>query len=317
MCIEINKHLFASYCGLVSSGYALTDLSDPEIKLLYEQIRGMDVPASTRAYFAQARTDQIAVNPYYPRGSDISAACFFLGKPAAEFLQFIKSCASPSAQDPAFAGWIAQLGSAIEQIEPLPPFEGLWQTYRALAEKRNADAGRQVRGTQELLVQHGFATGVRLVFAPNLLQSPYLADFAFTDATLYLIATRYSETAALHEYLHTFFTHQGDLLTAILRRDGIERYVDVPKMLQIGYMQDRSTASQCHALEDCFIRGLVGSLASERIALPDYVQMNVNMGFSAVPRLIAFGRQHPPQASDMDNFIWQALDGAPEYPTGN
>ena len=39
MDLFINKHLFASYCGLILSGYSLTDLSDSDIKILYNKIQ--------------------------------------------------------------------------------------------------------------------------------------------------------------------------------------------------------------------------------------------------------------------------------------
>lgn len=307
MCIEINKHLFASYCGLVASGYSLTDLHDPEVKRLYEHIHSVTFPATLRAYFSEAKTNQITVNPYYPRGSDISAACFFLEKPISDFLQFLKNCGSPSCDDPTFAKWISRLSDSVDQIEKMAPFKSLWETYYALAEKRSADIDRQIRTTHELLLRDGFATDVQLIFAPNLLQSPYLADFAFTDSKLYLIATAYSETAILHEYFHTFFTHQRDLFRRILSTHHIDRYVDVSKMLEIGYMHDRSMQSQCHALEDCIIRGIVGIVASERIARPDYIQMNVNLGFTCVPNILALGEQQRPNPSHMDAFIEQAL----------
>jgi hypothetical protein len=309
MCVEISKPLFASYCGLIASGYSLTDLRDVEIKRLYERIHSIDLPKNIRAYFAQAKTNQIEVNPYYPRGSDISAACFFLGKPASDFLRFLNDCGSPSCNDPAFAGWISQLSHMVAQIEATPQFEDLWGAYRALAEKRSAEIGRQVRATHESLLKDGFATDVALVFAPNLLQSPYLADFAFTDLTLYIIATTFSETALLHEYFHIFFAHKRDLLMRLLGKNGIDRYVDTSKMLEIGYMHDLSMASQCHALEDCIIRGIVGILAGERVSRPDYVQMSVNMGFTCVPRILALGEKCRPNKGNMDAFVVDALDG--------
>ena len=308
MCIEISQHLFASYCGLVASGYSLTDLRDPEVKRLYERIHSIDFPANIRTYFSEAKTNQVAVNPYYPKGSDLSAACFFLGKPASDFLQFLKSCGSPSCDDPAFAEWISQLSDTIEQIEKMLPFEGLWETYYALAEKKSTGIGRQVSATHELLMRDGFATEVQLIFAPNLLQSPYLADFAFTDSKLYVIATAFSETAVLHEYFHIFFAPKRDLLMRVLSKNSIDKYVDTSKMLEIGYMRDHSMESQCHALEDCMIRGIVGIVASERITLPDYIQMNVNMGFTCVPNILALGEQHRPNPSNIDAFIEQALD---------
>ena len=308
MCIEISKHLFASYCGLVASGYSLTDLRDSEVKCLYECIHSIDFPANICAYFSEAKTNQVTVNPYYPRGSDLSAACFFLGKPASDFLQFLKSCGSPSCDDPAFAGWISKLSNVIDPIEKMPQFKGLWETYYTLAEKKSTGIDRQVSATHELLMREGFATEVQLIFAPNLLQSPYLADFAFTDSKLYIIATAFSETAVLHEYFHIFFAPKRDLLMHILSKNSIDRYVDTSKMLEIGYMRDHSMESQCHALEDCMIRGIVGILASERMAWPDYIQMNVNMGFTCVPNILALGEQRRPNPSNIDAFIEQALD---------
>ncbi len=307
MCIEINKHLFASYCGLVASGYSLTDLRDPEVKRLYERIHSIDFPAHICAYFSEAKTNQIAVNPYYPRGSDLSAACFFSDKPASDFLQFLKSCGSPSYDDPAFAEWISRLSDTVDQIEKMAPFESLWETYYALAEKKSTGIDRQMRTTHALLMRDGFATEVQLIFAPNLLQSPYLADFAFTDSKLYIIATAFSETAVLHEYFHIFFAPKRDLWMRILSKNSIDRYVDTSKMLEIGYMRDHSMESQCHALEDCMIRGVVGILASERMAWPDYIQMNVNLGFTYVPNILALGEQRRPNPSNMDAFIEQAL----------
>lgn len=110
MHININRHLFAVYWGLFSSGYDLMDKGDPFIRRICDRIGQAAVPPSVASYFALARTGGEGANPYYPRGSDLSAACFFQQKTLEEYIEFLSFCDSPSLHDPGFL-----------PLDPVPP----------------------------------------------------------------------------------------------------------------------------------------------------------------------------------------------------
>lgn len=160
------------------------------------------MPPSVASYFALARTGGEGANPYYPRGSDLSAACFFQQKTLEEYIEFLSFCDSPSLHDPGFLPWILSLPPLLRIIEEKAGFESLFQEYRQEALTRFACVDAAMEEITGVLKDNGLYQDVFLCFAPNLLQSPYLVDYALADNTLYIIGAVFSRTAVLHEYLH-------------------------------------------------------------------------------------------------------------------
>lgn len=260
MSLFMNIHLFAAWCGLVGSGYSLSDQEDRQIEALCREVKRMAFPRSVLEYFSEARTDTVAVNPYYPRGSDLSCACFFLGKPIGELLCFLSACGSPDAGDAPFESWIARLPDVLKQVEKREDFQRLFERYRVLSETRFSGVDGEIERLLRRAAAAGIWADVSVTFVPNLLQSKYLADYVMVDRDFYVIAPVFSENGVLHEYLHICLRGSRDVLREILCRYGVEAFVDVGLMKTGGYMRDDSEDSRIRVLEDCFVRAMANAL---------------------------------------------------------
>ena len=295
----INKHLFAAYCGLISSGYSLTDLSDIDIRALYNRIQKIKFDSEISAYFSFAKTNTIEVNPYYPRGSDLSAACFFLENDINEYMDFLRFCNSPSVNDEEFLKWIKNLRETLKAIENHAEFGSLFAVYEQLINNRFADINRQLRNFKNK-IKGFYGFDVQFVFVPNLLQSKYLTDFVFKNNTLYIISNSFSQTAAAHEYFHIVLNGKKNLLDKLVKQIDIDDFVDTDAMIRFGYMQDESVNSKINAIEDCIIRAMCGVLTEDTEA---YCKMNIECGFIGVPAMIEKIKETDLSCLDIDKII--------------
>ncbi len=284
MSLTINKHLFAAYCGLISSGYSLTDLSDSDIRALYNRIQKIEFDSEISDYFSFAKTNTIDINPYYPRGSDLSAACFFLENDIIEYIDFLRFCNSPSANDEEFIKWIKSLKEPLEFIENHSDFDLLFAMYKELVNNRFSDIDSQLCGFQNKIKKFNDCN-VQFVFAPNLLQSKYLADFVFKDNTLYIISTSFSQTAVAHEYFHILLNGKMGLLRKLIKRINIDDFLNKDTMIKFGYMYDDSLNSRINAMEDCIIRAMCGVVMEDK-DIESYCKTNIQCGFVGVPAMI-------------------------------
>jgi len=160
-----------------------------------------------------------------------------------------------------------------------------------------------LNSNERLLIDYGFKNDVRILYAPTLLKS---TDYAFLDDRLYVIAREYSETAVLHEYLHPIINEFHPQLEKIIELYGIEKFVNPSEMIKIGYMNDYSIQSKCHALDNCIIMGLVGALATS-INVKDYCIMITEMGFLFVPQIIRYAEKYKPTKDNLLDFITGVL----------
>ncbi len=284
MSLIINKHLFAAYCGLISSGYSLTDLSDNDIRALYDRVQKIGFDSKISDYFSFAKTNTVDVNPYYPRGSDLSAACFFLENDISEYIAFLRFCHSPSANDEEFIKWIRNLKEPLEIIENHAEFDLLFATYKELVNNRFSDISSQLYGFQNKIKRFN-DRNVQFVFVPNLLQSKYLADFVFKDNTLYIISTSFSQTAAAHEYFHILLNGKRGLLEKLIKRINIDDFINTDTMIKFGYMYDDSLNSKINAMEDCIIRAMCAAVIEDK-DVESYCKTNIECGFVGVPAMI-------------------------------
>ena len=304
MHININRHLFAVYWGLFSSGYDLMDKGDPFIRRICDRIGQAAVPPSVASYFALARTGGEGANPYYPRGSDLSAACFFQQKTLEEYIEFLSFCDSPSLHDPGFLPWILSLPPLLRIIEEKAGFESLFQEYRQEALTRFACVDAAMEEITGVLKDNGLYQDVFLCFAPNLLQSPYLVDYALADNTLYIIGAVFSRTAVLHEYLHLLLHDRKAFFLQMAGEKELSHFADAALLRRLGYLPDDSLSSRAHALEDCFIRSLSGVLAGEKSA-GDYVRTQKELGFVILPELMERLRNLRRGERGLDAFLQQ------------
>ena len=281
--IFINKQLFAAYLGMIVSGYSLMDTQDSLVRDICARLSEIDFGKQVHEYFSYAKTNQTAVNPWYPRGSDMAVACFFSDQ--SELLSFLRFCDSPSIEDPDFIAWISQLPSVLNKIFSHEKFEAIWDMYRTELQNRYKALPLGISKLQEQLNHLPFGKDIRILFAPNLLQAKYLADYALAGNTLYIISGNYIVTAVKHEYLHVVLHEYRPIILDILRHHSIDEFVVPGKMLSLGYMRDSSPESKAHALEDCIVRALCGVLDSD-VDQKTYVRMNQDNGFISVPNMI-------------------------------
>ena len=295
--LVINKHLFAAYCGMIKGGYDLMERSDPIVANICKFLAETDFCDSAAHYFACARTGEVAVNPYFPRGSDLAVACFFQEKSLPEYLRFLDYCESPERNDAGFIEWISQLPRVLTGIESHREFNRLYLCYRNLLRERFAGFSAQAAKCEEIFQSAAlFPQPSLIAFAPNLLQSKYLADYAVVDGTLYVIAYTFAPEAIIHEYLHTLLKPHQSLLLNAVRRHGINKFINVNATIALGYMNSDSPFGAAHALEDCVVRALYGAL-DPSLDMALYCQKNTESGFCSVARMI----------QNLSNTAWRSL----------
>ena len=283
--MNINKHLFAAYCGMIKSGYDLMDLSDEIVVNVYNWISNVDFNEKILEYFRFTKTNKIQVNPYYPRGSDLSAACFFQDKSIAEYIEFLRICESPEANNPQFIAWISKLPNILAQIENYDTFDNVYHYYCEALEQRFVDVPKQMTDIEKIVKSKPFCTQTSVVFAPNLLQSKYLADYAFAGDTLYVISGVFRNSAVIHEYLHLALKPIRGTLLNIVQSHSLNRYVNMKSMLELGYLRGYSNEDLAHTLDECLVRALCGVI-DKTLDVNEYCRENVQSGFDSVPQMI-------------------------------
>lgn len=298
----INENLFASYVGLIASGYELTDKNDSALVELVNTIRITDWNESAIVYFKKARFGNLKVNPYWPRGSAISVACFFLKDDGdidfPGYRSFIESCGYQAYGDD-FWDWIAELPHHIKQVMQTLQYQKLWSDYRKIVRSRLPrfqSASRQITKTIETFSEKP----QEIVFSPNLLQAPGMADFVRLGDKIVVIANEPAGITLLHEFLHPFVDKYHDTIRAYLADLDICKCVDPCKMQACGYSWDDSDDAMVHALEECFVRGL--SLALTDMSIADrerYVKWNVESGFLLVEKVAAKGKTNEDQLQSL------------------
>ncbi len=307
MNIIINKHLFAAYCGMLKSGYDLMDLSDIAVSNVHGWVSTADFSDEIAKYFLFTKTNTVSVNPYYPLGSDLSAACFFQDKSLDEYIDFLKTCESPEACNPTFTDWIAKLPSMLQVIENHSEFNAIYQSYRNSLLTRFAHVSEQISEIEKILKSNPFNTPVSLIFAPNLLQSKFLADYVLIDNSLYVISSTFQSSTIIHEYLHLALKPARPLLIDIVLKYGLDRYVDVNKILELGYLRGTTPNDKAYVLDELLVRALCGFLDAS-INVPNYCSDNVQVGFHSIPQIIANLSICPFSSLTLRGIVDQALN---------
>lgn len=251
---EINKNLFAAWCGMIVSEYDLFDKEDKEILYLCGEIKDKFYNDSIARYFAFSKTNMIECNPYYPRASDLSVYCFYTDKPINEYYSFLDYCGDTEHRNIEFQKWIKRSKYYINKIIASDNFSKLFDDYCNIINKRFNDIDNQISSIKNQLDKHNLLTDIEIIFAPNLLQSNYLADYVLVDNKLYIISTDFSEKTVIHEYLHIIAKSRQKEFEKLLREKDIYDFVNITEMQKLGYLKDYSLESKIHALEEQFVR---------------------------------------------------------------
>ena len=284
MNVENNRSLFYVAAGLVSSGADAYDHNDAEISALVKQICELALSENMQSWFARARTGQVEVNPYWPRGSAIATACFFVENghfdvdACFSFFDSAGAMADPIGADD-FRAWISDLPKVLSYFETLPVIRPLWEEYSRIAGNRMSAwelmIDRAVKKAHEF-----FGENVpEMTFAPNLFAA-YSTDFVHVGNKIITIASEPDVESMLHEVLHTVVAVYRAQIAAFAGQHGLCGFANCYKMIEFGYMVDDSAASVARAIEECIVRAVSVVLANKN---DERLQSHVEYGFDGVP----------------------------------
>lgn len=254
MNLEMNKNLFAAWCGMIISGYALFDKDDKEISYFCGEIEHKLDDDNIAKHFAFSKTNMIECNPYYPRASNLSVYCFYMDKPIDEYYAFLEYCGDTEHRNPEFQEWIEKSKYYLHSIITNDNFSKLFDYYINIINRRFNDIDNQIYSVKNKLDKHYLLTDIEIIFAPNLLQSKYLADYVLIDNKLYIIAADFSEETVIHEYLHIIAKSKHKEFEKLLQEKDIDDLININEMQKLGYLKDFSFESKIHALEEQFVR---------------------------------------------------------------
>lgn len=254
MNLEMNKNLFAAWCGMMISGYNLFDKGDKKISYLCNEIKDKLYNDEIAKHFAFSKTYTVECNPYYPRASNLSVYCFYMDKQIDEYYRFLDYCGDTEHRNFEFQEWIKVSKYYIHSIIANDNFSEIFYDYCNIINKRFNDINNQMISIKNKLDRHNLLTDIEILFAPNLLQSQYLADYVLIDNSLYIIAAGFNEKTAIHEYLHIIAKSKHQKFQKLLLENDIDNFINIREMKKLGYLKNDSIESKIHALEEEFVR---------------------------------------------------------------
>jgi hypothetical protein len=255
--IQINEYLFMAYIGLTASGYDLADKDNAKLQELITEIHALPISDDISGYFKLARSSN-TINPYWPNGSAISAACFFIKdfayKTFDDFVAFIKSTGFDGFDD-AFWPWIWHLPEHLVSISEYMGYPKLFSAYSNFIQSRMPEFQIQIDHVAACIERFA-SESYDIVFSPNLLQLDGMADYVKRGGTTTIITTFPESVAILHEFMHPFISKHERKIRSYLPGIDFSKCIDTEKMKAYGYMWDNSENAKVHALEECFVRGI-------------------------------------------------------------
>lgn len=90
-----------------------------------------------------------------------------------------------------FQEWIEKSKYCIHSIITNDNFSEEFNYYSNIINRRFNDIDNQIILIKDKLNKNNLPTDIEIIFAPNLLQSKYLADYVLVDNKLYVIATEF------------------------------------------------------------------------------------------------------------------------------
>lgn len=254
MKLKVDKNLFAAWCGMIVSGYELFSNADKEISYLCGEIRDKLYNDDIVKHFDFSKTNTVECNPYYPRASNLSVYCFYIDKPIDDYYRFLNYCGDIEHRNFEFQRWIEKSNFYIHSIIANDHFPELFDDYCDTINRRFNDIDNQISSVKDKLDKHNLLTDIEIIFAPNLLQSKYLADYVLNDDKLYIIAADFHKETVIHEYLHIITKSKCEEFEKLLLEKDINDLIDVNEMQKLGYLKDFSLESKVYALEEQFVR---------------------------------------------------------------
>jgi hypothetical protein len=321
--IELNKNLFAAYVGLSIAGYDLADKQDKEVAVLCSRIRNMGCPLSVINYFACARTIPNQINPYWPRGSLLSSACYFISVEKSsryntfnDFMEFVRSLDNidPKEINDELINWLREVPRFIDAVTGNDIFDDLWNDYQKIisscSEKHTAVLNSAERAINSFSASSK-SKMPNIVFSPNLLQSPFIADCVTKSNVIYIIRTSPDVLPVIHEFLHYAIKPQRDYLREYIRKYDNTQIADFTKLATSGYMWNTSEEAKLNALEESFVRGISIALTakfSNFEKMDDFLHRDIESGFKLVPPITQSALNNMPNNDNIHDFTVGFLD---------
>jgi len=313
--IEVNEKLFVIYVGLTASGYELSNKEDADLQSLIASIRSLTLDNDTLQFFRQARTDKYPVNPYWPRGSALSSASFFIdsGNQIAikDYLAFERSSgASNEFEKEDFQKWISTLPVYLKAIKSHADYPPLWAKYQSIIGSRVAGYQSQLKVVSNCLTDFGIIDipDRQLIFVPNLLQLHSMADFVLKSGRLYVITTHPVMSTIIHECLHPFVAKYKRLLSRFASSDNFTAFTNETKMKTMGYQWDESIQAKIRVLEESIVRGLSIVITGDNESAEGFCRINDETGFVLVPSILEYAKKQRPNLIGLRPFIKAALE---------
>ena len=201
-----NRNLFYILAGLVYSGADAYDYNDADVSALAERIGSLDISENIKNWFSRARTGQVEVNPYWPRGSALATACFFVDDGNFDIDSFITFFESAAVSDPIgmddFHAWISELPKVLSYMEMLPDMQSLWAEYNRIVDSRMPKWTCVI--DEAVNTAKGFFgnNAPEMNFAPNLFAA-YSTDFVRVGNRITTIAAEPDVESMLHMVFKT------------------------------------------------------------------------------------------------------------------
>jgi len=303
MKVEKNRKLFFVLAGLVSSGANAYDHNDTEVAALAERIVSLDISINIRTWFSHARTGQVEVNPYWPRGSALSAACFFVEKGIFDIDTFFSFFESTAISDPIgiddFRLWISELPKVLLYMETQSDLQSLWDEYNRIVEKRMPKWICVIDEANKTAQRFYNDNAPEMSFSPNLF-SAYSTDFVRTGNKIITIAAEPDIESMLHETLHTIVAAYRDRILTYSEKHGLIGFADRDKMMELGYMEDDSASSITHVIEECFVRAISVVLAGKN---DERLCVHAEFGCDGVPFIASHFKKLYPTVNDFGAFV--------------
>jgi hypothetical protein len=283
----------------------------------------MDYPQRVIDYFACARSNPKNVNPYWPRGSLLSAACYFIsGNKLAryetfdDFLQFVHSLHNIDQKEinDDVIKWLQQLPRYIDSITSNDGFDERWETYQRLIDIRSENYIKTLELAEKSI--NGFSAGSKLnfpdiIFSPNLLQSSYLADFVTKGNKIIIIKTSPDILSIIHESLHSIISLQREYFREYVRKHDFAKIADAGKLSSSGYMWNESEESRINVLEESFVRGIsiaMTAKVSNFKQIDNYVRWDLTAGLKLVPIVVQQAKNKMPDSENIREFVNSVMD---------
>ena len=302
--IHKNRKLFYVATGLVHSGAKAYDHDDAEVLALVNQIMKLNIPKNISEWFLRARTGQVEVNPYWPRGSAAAMACFFANDGYFDIDTCLSFFDSTGAMiDPIdsedFRLWISDLPKVISYFEETELMQALWEKYCRIVDSRASKWDKSIKQAIKAATDFFGENLPEMSFSPNLFAA-YNTDFVRIRSRITTIASEPDVESILHETLHIAVAVHRDKIIEFAKRNGLNDFANQDKMIELGYMVDDTAVSISHAIEECFVRAMSVVLANKN---DERLQAHAKYGFNSVPFIAIHFKEILPTADKLESFI--------------